>query len=487
MKRLTLALLLCLCGTWASAQDIANLRMSRVDLGLKGLVETVDEDNLVRKDYFRDDWPTRKWFRSDLRQFLKEENGHVFDFHYNGRLKAVTYTWQGKAGRKTTCSYDSKGHMTSFLGEGFKVESKRKGDRADASIFAEVRDYSVAKTNLNYANLAETKFKYTYPFAYTCRQQFGNDGLLVRSEYFNVDSTKAASFTYTYNYNGRLTREREAYYDADENETSVSVTDFTYDGNGRLVGKRVQNDAAAETYTMVNNEMGDCIEMTVERIYGTTVYTYDYEYDSVGNWTLKLCFKDGDFDNATLRTLTYYKPGRKDRNEAAEEEDEMASTKSGRKWWKFWSKKDKQAVADEAVEAEEAISDASQKAEAADETAVTAKRKWWKFWSKKDKVSEEEQAVTSQEKSVKADKSKKQRKEKAKASDDSKPAKSDKAKKPRLTKEQKAAEKEKAKAEKQLKKAEKEAQRAADKAAKKAEKERKQAEKAAKKAAKKEK
>ena len=39
----------------------------------------------------------------------------------------------------------------------------------------------------------------------------------------------------------------------------------------------------------------------------TKQFTFDYVYDSIGNWTVRLQFEDGIFDNAALRTLTYHK------------------------------------------------------------------------------------------------------------------------------------------------------------------------------------
>ncbi len=137
------------------AQDIVNLRMDAAWQGLRGPVASMDEDILIKKDYFRDDWPSRKWFRSDLRNCLQEDNGRVLTFNNTGRLLTITYTNRGVAGKKTTCSYASNGLLSSFVGEGYKVQAAYRGTDADINIFAETKDYGravdVARGDLNNA------------------------------------------------------------------------------------------------------------------------------------------------------------------------------------------------------------------------------------------------------------------------------------------------------------------------------------------------
>ena len=125
MKRFIIATFVVFCAfVSVSGQDIVNLRMDRQQMGLRGLVASMDEDILLRKDYFREDWPQRKWFAKDLRNVLREDDGRIVTFDIKGHMTTITYTHQGKKGMKTTCTYATNGLLTSFLGEGYKVEAK---------------------------------------------------------------------------------------------------------------------------------------------------------------------------------------------------------------------------------------------------------------------------------------------------------------------------------------------------------------------------
>ena len=55
MKKSVLFAFIMFCATLVvSAQDIVNLRMDREQMGLRGNVASMDEDILLRKDYFRE-------------------------------------------------------------------------------------------------------------------------------------------------------------------------------------------------------------------------------------------------------------------------------------------------------------------------------------------------------------------------------------------------------------------------------------------------
>lgn len=310
-----LAAMLC---SVTEAQDIMNLRMNREELGIRGNVNTLEEENLYKKDYFREDWPTRKWFRTDLRQFLQEEEGHIYTFTTKGNLQEVTYTKQGNKLSTTRCSYAKNGLMTSFLGEGYKIEGKYKDKSGELNVYAEARSYS-GKVDLTTANLKTTNYKVDYPFAYKCRQQLSDDGLVLKSTYYNIDSTLARQTEYTYSSTGRIAEQRDEVYKDGATTSSVTTTSYTYDGNGLLVHKEIRGAGGTESFTYTNNAMGDCVEMLAEHPYGAETYTYEYEYDDNGNWTIRLSFKDGVFDYATIRTLTYGK-NVKDKADEVEEE-----------------------------------------------------------------------------------------------------------------------------------------------------------------------
>lgn len=342
-----------------------NLRMNRGELGIRGNVVGLNEDNLYKKDYFRDDWTSRKWFRTDLRQFLQEEEGHVYTFTNAGNLRQVTYTRQGNDVASTRCGYAKNGLLTSFLGEGYKIEGKYKNNSGEFNVYAEARSYS-GKADLATANLKTADYKTDYPFAYKCRQQLSSDGLVLKSSYYNVDSTLARQTEYTYSATGQIVVQRNKSFNAD-GKPAEFVTSYTYDGHGLLIHKETRGAGGTDSYTYTNNAMGDCVEMQAEHPYGTETFTYQYEYDDNGNWTMRLTFKDNVFDYATLRALTYGK-GAKDKAEDVEQEDAPAdgdayyntydataaheaakAAKSGKKRFSL-SKKKKEAQSDAAVD-----------------------------------------------------------------------------------------------------------------------------------------
>lgn len=307
-KLLISTLIALLLNSMAYAQDIVNLRMDAQWQGLRGNVASMDEDILIKKDYFRDDWPERKWFRQDLRNCLQEDHGRMLTFNNMGRMTSITYTQRGVAGRKTTCSYASNGLLSSFTGEGYKVQASYKGTTADINIYAETKDYKKAN-NLSDADLNHTPYRNTYPFDMKCRQTLTNDGLILTSNYYYVDSTLARSCAYTYNYRNQLTDEVITDYSTNGDEPKTTQVKYEYDNKDQLYRKTVKNSNQNDIYTYIRNEYGDCTELTIERIYGNIVYTYEYQYDSIGNWTMRLQFKNGAFDCAALRTLTYHKHG----------------------------------------------------------------------------------------------------------------------------------------------------------------------------------
>lgn len=292
------------CVISVGAQDIVNLRMDRQQMGLRGLVASMDEDILVRKDYFREDWPERKWFVKDLRKVLREDEGRIVTFNNAGRMTTITYTHQGKKGKTTKCSYASNGLLTSFLGEGYKVEAKYKGNFADINVYAETKDYS-SKVNIAKADLNKAPYTNTYPFDLKCRQELTDDGLVLRSNYYYVDSLPAKVCEYNYNHLNLLMSERITEYS--DGEVNVTVVRYKYDNQNFLTEKVVKGKAYDETWSYHNNELGDCVRLTIERPYGKVEYKFYYEYDTNDNWTVRLQFQNGIFDNAAIRTLTYHK------------------------------------------------------------------------------------------------------------------------------------------------------------------------------------
>lgn len=297
---------------FAKAQDIVNLRLDTKWEGLRGCVSSMDEDILLRSDDFREDWPTRKWFRDDMRKFLSEENGRVLNFNPAGRLLNITYTYQGKAGKKTSCTYASNGLLSSFLGEGYKVEAKYSaGGTVDMDIYTESKRYSTLK-DITHDELSRVPYYTTYPFDMKCTQKLSSSGLILRSEYHYVDNVTLRICEYSYNHNDQIVSEKIKDYTKSPTKPQVTNVTYSYDGNDFLVRKTVKSPAADDVYDYVNNEHGDCVKLTITRAYEKHVYTYEYDYDDQDNWTIRLQYLDGKFDRAYLRTFTYHKKAAKD-------------------------------------------------------------------------------------------------------------------------------------------------------------------------------
>ena len=422
MKKSVLFAFIMFCATLVvSAQDIVNLRMDREQMGLRGNVATMDEDILLRKDYFREDWPERKWFVNDLRSVLREDNGRIVTFNPSGRMVTVTYTYQGKAGKKVACTYASNGLLSSYTGLGYKVEAKYNGAYADINVYAESQDYG-SNVNLAKDNLKGLPYSVNYSFDLKCRQELTDNGLVVRSMYYYVDSVLARDCEYNYNHIDQLISEKSIDYSS--GEKSVGTVKYTYDNHGFLVKKVVHSRAIDATYTYENNEMGDCVKMTVERPYGTIVHTYDYRYDEQGNWIVRLEFEDGVFDNAVLRSFTYHKESAKPAKKEQVKEEKPAKEKA---------KKEKQVKEEK-----------------------PAKEK-----AKKEKKVKEEKPAKEKESSVDK-KAEKERLAAEKKAEKERAAAMKKAEKERIAAEKKAA-KEKAAAEKQAEKERKAAEKAAKK------------------------
>lgn len=402
-KTLILSLIIVCACTTIKAQDVVNLRMDRQQMGLRGYVASMDEDILLRKDYFREDWPERKWFIKDLRNVLREDEGRIVTFNPAGRMLTITYTHQGKMGLKTACVYAPNGLLSSFVGEGYKVEAKYNGNMADINVYAETKDYRT--TDLAKADLNTTPYANTYPFDLKCRQELSDDGLVMKSSYFYVDSTMARDCEYSYNHNNLLTGERSVSYS--DGEKSVSFTKYVYDNRNFLVKKTIHSKDLDETYTYENNDLGDCTKMTVERPYGTSVYTFEYVYDSMGNWTVRLQFLDGVFDNAALRTFTYHKApaepsakqqkGKKSDNAAVEKKSSKKSDTVEPKS----SKKNAETDADKQAEKERIAAEkqAAKEAKARQQEEMKAQKARAKE-AEKNMTKEERKAAAEQHKAI---------------------------------------------------------------------------------------
>lgn len=380
MKRIILSLIsiICIIST-AGAQDIVNLRQDAKSLGLRYQVAYVDEDVLVRKEYFREDWPQRKWFRDDLRNCLREESGNIYNFDRNGLMTKHTYTLRGTNIRSTSCTYVN-GQLNTLLGEGCKIV--RHGNDLDI--------YSESST---YASQALDNRKDDYAFDLKCRMEWADDGQLLASRYYYVDSTLAKTFEYSYNHRGQIASVVSKDYGVDPKHPSKVVTRYTYDNNDFLQKMTVRGESFDDTYTYENNEHGDPVKMTYTTSYSTTIYEYEYKYDNSGNWTMRLQFKDGVFENATLRSIIYHSNG-----DAVSQQ--MAATLAAQK------EAQQQAKANEAAMKQgQKVEKKSAKATKDDKApAIEKKAKKETTDSKADKNTKDSKAKASKKENAKADK-----------------------------------------------------------------------------------
>lgn len=456
MKKILFLTVIAFCASFSvKAQDIVNLRMDRQQMGLRGYVATMDEDILIRKDYFREDWPERKWFVKDLRNVLSEDNGRIVTFNEAGRMTSITYTYQGKQGKKTNCTYASNGLLSAFVGEGYKVTAKYNGNMADINVYAETKDYKPS-VNLRKADLNTAPYTNVYPFDLKCRQELGEDGLVLNSNYFYVDSMPAKICKYDYNHMNLLMSERVEDYTSGEKD--ITTVRYTYDNRGFLTKKVLHSRALDETTTYENNELGDCTKMTVERPYGTVVYTFEYVYDSMDNWTVRLEFEDGIFDNAAVRTLTYHKEPKEKKSAVKESKKERAVSEK---------KADKEADLKKAEkERQKAEKQAAKEAEKQQKAAKKAQEQQQKELEK-NLSKEEQKALKAQRKAE--EKAAKERAAAQKKAEKEMAAAQKKAEKERLAAEKRGA--------KEMAAAEKRAAKERKAAEKRAEKERKAAEK----------
>ena len=396
MKRIILGLLsaVCLAGG-LSAQDIVNLRQDAQSQGLRYQVASVDEDVLVRKDYFREDWPSRQWFRDDLRNCLREESGNVYTFDRSGNMISHTYTLRGTTLRTTTCAY-SNGHLVSLVGEGCKVVANGK----DLDIYAE---------SSTYANPQLDSKKNDYAFDLKCRLEWADDGPVMATRYYYVDSMPAKAYEYSYNHRGQITEMVSLVYLPHSKTPQKVVTRYTYDNNDCLAKMVVRGESFDDTYIYENNQQGDPVKMTYTTPYATTIYDYEYKYDESGNWVMRLQFKDGAFENATLRTIRYHNGG--DAQGVAQQELKAREAEQQRmaKEEAAAAKKDQpKAKADKPAKESKAKADkpAKEKKAKADKPAKESKAKADKpAKEKKAKPAKQEKAKPAKEKSKKNKKS----------------------------------------------------------------------------------
>ena len=294
------------------AQDDFNVATTVSANGLRGEVQQVDIDNLVRKEYYRTDWEQRPWFTDKLREFLQEADGQIVKFDKKGLIQQTTVTSEGN--KVGTVKYEySKGRITGYEGFGTLVQAKYNGSRADVNIYGYggVVNFKprVTKHGIDTWDWKTRRpvrsIKGAYQFVYTCRQRYDNNGMLRESRYLYVDSTVAKIIRYTYTHRDLMTEMQHIEY-RDNKPFDTTTVNYAYDIKGNLCKATIRSRSVDEVYVFNNNEYGDPETVQFNSPYASNTYSFKYIYDTLTNWTTRLEYKDGEFKGATLRTITYY-------------------------------------------------------------------------------------------------------------------------------------------------------------------------------------
>ena len=380
--------------TSLQAQDDFNVATTVSANGLRGEVQQVDIDNLVRKEYYRTDWEQRPWFTDRLREFLQEADGQIVKFDKHGLIQQTTVTSGGaKVG---TVKYEySKGRITGYEGFGTLVQAKYKDSRADVNIYGYggVVNFKprVTKHGIDTWDWKTRRpvrsIKGAYQFVYTCRQRYDNNGMLLESRYLYVDSTMAKIIRYAYTHRDLMTEMQLIEY-LDNNPHDTTTVNYAYDIKGNLCKATVRSRSVDEVYIFRNNEYGDPETVEYNGPYTSNIYTFKYIYDTLTNWTTRLEYMDGVFKGATLREITYYSTDVK--------EDEIY----------VYFEDDDDAIGKAKVDKKEKKSDEA-KADKKEKKSDEAKA------DKKEKKSDEAKADKKEKKSDETKADKKEKKEKA--------------------------------------------------------------------------
>ncbi|MBP5536039.1 MAG: hypothetical protein J6X62_04525 [Bacteroidales bacterium] len=315
MKKLTFLASVILCLTAFAplcAQDDFNVAVTVAANGLRGEVSSVDVDHLIKKEYYREDWEQRPWFIDRLREFMQESDGYITKFNKKGVITQTTVTVEGTKIGSVNYSY-KKDRIVGYEGFGTKVEAEYKGQAANVNIYGYggVVNFKprVTKNGIDTWDWKDRSkvrsIKGAYQFVYTCRQKYDASGHLLESRYLYNDSTVAKVIRYKYSHRHLMTEQQYIQY-RDNKPYDTTVVTYAYDLKDNLCKATLRSNAVDEVYSFKNNEIGDPETVNYDCPYESCVYTFRYVYDSLSNWTTRLDYKNGVFQGATLRNITYY-------------------------------------------------------------------------------------------------------------------------------------------------------------------------------------
>jgi hypothetical protein len=130
-------------------------------------------------------------------------------------------------------------------------------------------------------------------------------GKLAGYKIFNENGEHEATLTYIYS-GDKITEEKTL----DSKGEIISSVQKDY-SDGQLVSQTEKDGTGAvkSTIRFKRNANNDIIEylVTTSRENKEYKFTYEYEYDSTGNWTKQIRFYQGQIENIILRNIEYFK------------------------------------------------------------------------------------------------------------------------------------------------------------------------------------
>jgi len=271
-----------------------------------------------------------------------------------GVVKSVTwYTYKGvvKMGlpekdsleSKTIYKYDTNGHKTEeaiyrpdgsltwkyshiFDDDGRETSSSiQKTMKTTSSTYSFKADYKgsgheATSTTENQPGITTTSYKYTLDDGGKITEmdlyksdgslisknmrKYDANGNLIESDSYDNGGNNAGKSTFVYDDKGNLT------VSSNYNSSGVLVvrTIFTqYDNTGEYNEETFTSPIFKYHHLYKHDDKGNMTEMKVLNKDGSTLdFTYQYEYDKMGNWIRKTVFKDDKLQSILEQEIQYY-------------------------------------------------------------------------------------------------------------------------------------------------------------------------------------
>jgi hypothetical protein len=135
---------------------------------------------------------------------------------------------------------------------------------------------------------------------------FDSIGNVIDKKIYDHSLSLKSQYTYQYDGKGNMTR----YENIDDMDDLFGFEINTYDSLGRKIHKyeKTSWDGKLSTDDYMYDEKGNLIYDKYEEVnsYKTTVYSYEYIYDSEGNWTDKINYTNKAPTAYTKREISYY-------------------------------------------------------------------------------------------------------------------------------------------------------------------------------------